>query len=267
MTQTDAAFSGKIPENYENQMVPMIFEPYALDMADRVAKYSPKRILELAAGTGALTRELAVRIPDVEVVATDISPAMIEKAQHLIKRPNVTFGVADATNLPYPDGSFDVVTSQFGAMFFPERVTAFRHVHRVLRDGGAFLFSTWNEVFRNPVFKVICKTYKESSGGQACYLERLVFAYFDDNDIKKDLHAAGFDKVDVYKVAKTTKIHSAAAVLDALVMGSPLGGDFDALGRDRGAHVREEIFEALTTACGDGQFDNEMSALVVETKK
>lgn len=267
MTQTDADFSGKIPETYDAHMVPLFFEPYALDLSDRVAKHEPARILELAAGTGALTRELVHRVSDVEIVATDLSPAMLDRASRVLKKPDVSFEVADATALPFDDASFDVVVSQFGVMFFPDKIAAFREAHRVLRDGGALLFSIWNSIFKNPVSKVIAKAFKENSGGAPCFLERAVFAYCDDGDIKSDLRAAGFAKIDVFTVAKTTKVHSAAAILDALAGGTPMAADFEHLGRDRGAHVREAIFEALTSAFGDDGFENQMSALVVEVKK
>ena len=264
---TDSAFAGKMPDAYEQMLVPLLFEPFAVELSDRLAKYSPNTVLELAAGTGALTRELSARLPDVEITATDISAPMIDKASHVVRKPNVHFQVADASALPFDEASFDVVVAQFGVMFFSEKIAAYHQVHRVLREGGTFVFNTWNMLLRNPVFKVFCKAFKENSGGQPCFLERIAFAYCDDADIKNDLHAAGFGKVDVYTVHKTTKAHSAAAFLDAIASGSPFAADLEHLGRDRGAHVRESIFEALTAQFGEGEFDNELSALVIETKK
>lgn len=265
--KADAAFAGSIPDVYETRLVPLLFAPYALDLSERIAAKSPKRLLELAAGTGALTRELVARLPRASIVATDLNQAMLDGAAHHIKNENVRFEACDASALPFGDASFDAVASQFGAMFFPDKPGAYAHAHRVLAAGGTFTFNVWNIIQKNPMANVIAKAFKEAAGGQPCFIERVPFSYFDEKQIVPELHTAGFDDVHVETVAKSTKAHSAAAVLDGMITGSPMGADFEHLGRDKGAQVREAIFEALVEKFGDGEFENAMSALVIQAFK
>ena len=133
-SNADRAFAGSIPQLYERYMVPLIFERYAVDLAARSASQTPSRVLEVAAGTGVVTRQLAqVLPPDTSIVATDLNQAMLDVAAQRIGPANVRFRQADAQALPFADGSFDAVLCQFGVMFFPDRIAAYREVRRVLR--------------------------------------------------------------------------------------------------------------------------------------
>jgi ubiquinone/menaquinone biosynthesis C-methylase UbiE len=134
----DSSFTGSIPELYERALVPLLFTPYALDMARRAAQRRPQRILEIAAGTGAVTRHLLQDIPAAHIVATDLNPAMLEQARKAVDSPRVEWRQADAQELPFPDASFDAVLCQFGVMFFPDKVRAFSEARRVLKPGGMY---------------------------------------------------------------------------------------------------------------------------------
>src|SRR5215472_15945481 len=133
---SDKVFAGSIPKIYETYLVPLIFRPYADDLAQRVAALQVRRVLEVAAGTGVVTRALAAALPgDVEIVATDLNQAMLDQAAATGTSRPVTWRQADAMQLPFPDGSCDVVVCQFGAMFFPDKAKAFAEARRVLRKG------------------------------------------------------------------------------------------------------------------------------------
>ena len=133
---TDKVFAGSIPQMYEKHFVPLIFEPYAVDLARRLASRPVARLLEVAAGTGVVTRALAA-LPGIgSIVATDLNPAMLDQAKAVGTRRPVEWRQADAMQLPFPDASFDAVVCQFGVMFFSDRAAAFRETHRVLRPGG-----------------------------------------------------------------------------------------------------------------------------------
>jgi trans-aconitate methyltransferase len=81
MVATDKLFSGSIPEIYDRFLVPLIFESYARDLAKRVAKTDPRDVLETAAGTGVLTRAMALRLPAyARIVATDLNQPMVNHA-------------------------------------------------------------------------------------------------------------------------------------------------------------------------------------------
>jgi ubiquinone/menaquinone biosynthesis C-methylase UbiE len=151
MSATDATFAGSIPIIYEQYLGSLLFEPYAQDMAARLSDVTQGRILEVAAGTGIATRALAKALPpDVEIVATDLNQAMLDLAARRLQAPNVTWRQTDAQTLPFEDSSFDAVACQFGVMFFPDKLAAYREALRVLKPGGRFVFSVWNSRLELP---------------------------------------------------------------------------------------------------------------------
>src|SRR5689334_22133310 len=109
-------FAGSIPELYDRFMGPMLFEPFAVDTARRFDGFEGA-LLETAAGTGRVTRQLAQAAPRAAITATDLSDAMLARAAAVVDAPNVTWRQADALALPFGDASFDAVVCQFGAMF------------------------------------------------------------------------------------------------------------------------------------------------------
>src|SRR5262245_37589537 len=127
MATTDKVFAGSIPEVYDRLLVPLIFEPYASDLAERVAKIDVRKILEIAAGTGVATRALASRLPaSVRIVATDLNQPMLDRARaRQSGNVEIEWRQADALALPFGDQSFDAVICQFGAMFFPDKAQGY----------------------------------------------------------------------------------------------------------------------------------------------
>jgi len=144
--EMNRSFSGSMPELYDRFLVPLQFEPFAQDLAQRLGTVTSGQLLELAAGTGVVTRALARTLPgSVDIIATDLNPAMLEQAKTYAGLERVAWREADAMALPFPDGAFDYVVCQFGVMFFPDKPAAFREVRRVLRPGGQFLFNVWGD--------------------------------------------------------------------------------------------------------------------------
>src|SRR2546423_3382929 len=119
MLATDKLFAGSIPEIYDRLLVPLIFESCARDLAERLAKVKPRDVLETAAGTGALTRAIAARLPaHARIVATDLNAPMLNHAAAKQPRDHrITWEQADALALPFEDQRFDAVACQFGVMF------------------------------------------------------------------------------------------------------------------------------------------------------
>jgi len=146
----DKAFAGSIPEVYDTILVPMVFASYAEDLARRVAARRPGRVLEIAAGTGVLTRALATALPEsAAIIATDLNQPMLDRASLVGTCRTVEWRQADAMALPFGDGSFDAVVCQFGAMFFPDKAHAFAQARRVLAPGGFLLFNVWDRIEEN----------------------------------------------------------------------------------------------------------------------
>src|SRR5581483_1821741 len=150
MPETDVVFAGSIPALYDRYLGPIIFEPYATILAARVAGMDPRRVLETAAGTGIVTRELVRILPnDTAITATDLNQPMVDFAAGKIVAEKVSWRQADAQSLPFEDDAFDAVVCQFGVMFFPDRLAAYREVQRVLKPGGRFVFTVWDRIEEN----------------------------------------------------------------------------------------------------------------------
>jgi ubiquinone/menaquinone biosynthesis C-methylase UbiE len=150
MPKIDTVFSGSIPSIYDRYLGPLIFEPYAQDLANRLSDLHAERVLETAAGSGIVTRALLRSLPaSASIVATDLNQPMLDHAAKQVSSSRVSWQKADAQALPFPDGAFDAVVCQFGVMFFPDKQKAYREARRVLKPGGHFVFNVWDSIEYN----------------------------------------------------------------------------------------------------------------------
>ena len=261
MGSSDTVFAGSIPEYYHRCLGPFLFEPYAEDLAGRALALGADRILETAAGTGIVTAALARALPEAGIVATDLNPDMLKVAESKLDSPRVTFAPADAQALPFPDGGFDLVVCQFGAMFFPDRVAAYREARRVLRPGGTFLLNVWDRLDSNPasqaVADAVAALFPEDPPS---FIARVPFGYHDKARIEADLRSAGFAAVAAETVAKRSR-GSAQELAPGLCQGSPLRAEIEARAPDRLDEATEAAVAALVRRCGD-PVDSAMSAHV-----
>src|SRR3954453_1622626 len=150
MAPSDKLFAGSIPEIYDRFMVPLIFEPYARDLAGRLSRVEAQDVLETAAGTGVLTRAMAAKLPaQARIVATDLNQPMLDHAASRLHDGRIAWRQAGGLALPFQDQAFDIVTCQFGVMFFPDKVQGYKEARRVSRPGGRFLFNVWDRISEN----------------------------------------------------------------------------------------------------------------------
>lgn len=196
VSDVDRLFTGSIPQLYDEYMVPLIFEPYAVDMASRVARLRPSCLLEIAAGTGVVTRQLASALaPEVRIVATDLNQAMIDRAAAVGTSRPVEWRQADAMQLPFPDETFDVVVCQFGAMFFPDKPGAFSEAKRVLRLGGTFVFNVWDSIDQNEFADAVTFALQQMfPDDPPRFMARTPHGYSDTELIARDVKEGGFDR-------------------------------------------------------------------------
>ena len=266
MSGSDTAFTGSIPALYDRCLGPLLFEPYARDLAERVAAIAPRRILETAAGTGIVTAALVRAAPDAEIVATDLNPDMLAVAAARIDSPAVSFQPADAQSLPFADGAFDLVVCQFGAMFFPDRVGAYREARRVLKRGGLFLFNVWDRLDANPASKAVAEAVAALfPDDPPSFLERVPFGYHDPERIERDLVAAGFDDIAIETVGARSRGDPALAAR-GLSAGSPLRAEIEARDPGRLEEAEAAAAAALHALAGPEGLDQPMSALVVSSR-
>src|SRR5512147_329568 len=186
---TDKVFAGSVPKLYASPLVPLIFEPYAVDLVSRLASKSPRRVLEIACGTGVVTRRLAAVLPEnAAIVATDLSQAMLDEASAAGTQRPVEWRPADAMQLPFADGSFDAVVCQFGVMFFPDKAKAFSEVRRVLAPGGTFFFNVWDRLEDNELADTVTTALASLfPQDPPRFLARTPHGYCDRATLERDL--------------------------------------------------------------------------------
>lgn len=264
MSGTEIAFAGSIPQIYDAYMVPLIFAPYADEAARRAAALAPARILETAAGTGVVTEALHRALPDADIVATDLNPPMLEQAARRVSSANVTFQQADALALPFDDGTFDLVVCQFGVMFFPDKVKGNAEARRVLRDGGKYLLVIWDRVDRNLATYTAGRAVADLFPGEAArFYERVPFRYHDVAQIEHDLLAAGFTDIELETLELRSRAVDARHAAIALVQGTPMRADIEAIAPDALGQATDAAERALRQFEGPDGFDAPMAAHIV----
>jgi len=265
MHTTDAKFTGSIPELYERYLVPLLFEPYAEDLARRLSDLERGTVVEVAAGTGVVTRALRRALAnEVRIVATDLNEGMLKVAASREGAPTVRFQQADAQKLPFADGSADAIVCQFGMMFVPDKSAAQREAARVLAPGGRFVFNVWDRLANNEVSLVVTRAVESLyPHDPPRFFERTPFGYFDPAAIRAELEAAGFDRIEIDTVEKVSQAASAENVAIGLCQGTPLRGEIESRNSEGLAAATSAATSALQARFGAGPFENRMSALVV----
>lgn len=222
MTDIRSDFGGSVPEMYERGMAPVMFAPPAELTAQRAAACGAKSILETAAGTGQVTRLLARRCPaDTRIVATDLAPAMLDlAAPHFAASPvRVSLEPGDAQALAFADASFDLVISQFGVMFFPDRAAALREARRVLRPHGRFMFTTWDGLANNPFAELAAQLISEHIGDGGAF--QTAFGMTRLDEVKALVLDAGFDGFVAEVVRMDVPVPDLHLFAAGLLLGNP----------------------------------------------
>lgn len=268
--RTDTRFAGQIPELYDRLLVPMLFAPYAADIAKRVAALAPSRVLETAAGTGAVTRAMARALTaPVDIVATDLNQAMLDRAAMTgIDKP-VTWQQANALQLPFDDGRFDIVVCQFGAMFFPDKAAAFAEARRVLRDGGTLLFNVWDRIEENELADAITDELgRLFPDDPPLFMKRTPHGYFAQEAISRDLCAAGFDAMPRFDtVTHRSRAASAQEAAIAYCQGTPLRNEIESRSGASLDEATSACAAAIAARFGSGPVDGKIQAHVIAVQR
>jgi ubiquinone/menaquinone biosynthesis C-methylase UbiE len=259
-------FSGSIAEVYDRYFVPLNFEPYAIDLVQRVSALPMTNLLELAAGTGVVTRRLAMSLPSsVFIIATDLSQEMLDVGAAVGTSRPVEWRQADALDLPFDKASFDVVVCQFGVMFLPDKVRAFSEARRVLRRGGMFVFNVWDSLERNEFAAIVNRTMAGLfPADPPDFFARVPHAYHDAATIRRHLAAGGFSSDPLIEtVSARSQAASARIAAIGFCQGTPLRSEIEARGATRLAASTDATEAALAARFGDSAIDGEIQALVV----
>lgn len=235
MSATAAAqFVGDIPKHYDAKLGPILFADYAHDLARRAAMLKPKNVLEIACGTGISTVALRKALPpETSIVATDLNPPMIEVARGKLRdASNMEFAQADAMQLPFADGAFDLVAIQFGVMFFPDKPAAYAEAKRVLRPGGTLLFSAWGTMAANPFSEIANENGRKFLPSNPPKFYLTPFGYADESAVRADLAKGGFGDVMSDVVRFNREVPDFRVFAEGAVYGNPMLGDLISGGVD-----------------------------------
>ncbi len=263
--EADRIFQGPVPALYDRHLGPMIFAPYASDLASRLKDLRRGRVLETAAGTGIVTRALLSALPDeVSIEATDINQPMLDHASRLVSSARVTWRQADATALPFPDAAFDAVVCQFGVMFFPDKVQAFSEARRVLKPGGRFLFNVWDRIeaneFADLVVRAVAPLFPDDP---PMFLARTPHGHHDVAALDAQLRAAGFASVLSETVTCRSPAPDALSVAIGYCQGTPMRQEIEARSADRLSEATEAAAAAIAARFGSGPVVGQIRAHVI----
>ena len=266
MQESDRVFAGAIPESYDRYLVPLIFAPFAADLARRAASLSPRAVLETAAGTGVVTRALAASLAaDASYVVTDLNQPMLDYAAS--RQPpdsRIKWRQADALALPFENASFDLVCCQFGAMFFPDRTSGYREAKRVLKPGGCFLFSVWDRIeenaFADDVTNALARIFPDDPPR---FLARTPHGYHDTAVIRSELEKAGFSRVVIETRAEQSRASSPRIPAVAYCQGTLLRNEIEARATGKLEAATDYAASAIADRHGSGEVAAKIQAHVI----
>src|SRR5271155_5244015 len=265
MSETEKVFAGSIPENYDRYMVPLIFEPFAADIAQRAASLSPNAVLETAAGSGVVTRALASRLPPGgSYTVTDLNQPMLDYAASRQSPSRIRWREADALALPFENAAFDLVCCQFGVMFFSDRSSGYREAKRVLKPGGYFLFNVWDRieenVFADDVTNALAKIFPNDPPR---FLARTPHGYHDPALIRSDLEEAGFSRVIIETRAEQSRASSPRLPAVAYCQGTLLRNEIEAREAGKLEAATDYVASAIADKHGRGEVAAKIQAHVI----
>jgi len=254
----DIAFSGSIPENYDRGLGPVLFEPYALEVASRLKGLKEGAVLEIACGSGRVTRQLRTALAkNVRLVATDLSEGMVEHAKS-ISKGQIEWAQVDAQSLPYADGEFDAVICQFGLMFVPEKVQALQEFRRVLKPEGRAFCYVWDRIDRMPVQALQQKLLRAEFPENPPEFLDIPFSMYDPEATAELFEEAGFTKVLIERVEKKAVIEDPHMLAVGCILGNPVANQI----KERDPEAPERLIARLEAQIRELP-PHSMSALLV----
>ncbi|MCU4926117.1 methyltransferase domain-containing protein [Halobacteria archaeon AArc-dxtr1] len=235
------------PEAYEKYLVPPIFAPWADRLIETSEVQAGDRVLDVACGTGIVTRRAASRVGESgAVVGLDINNGMLAVAAETAveTQPSIEWQQGDATDLPFPDESFDIVCCQQALQFFDDPVAAVEEMRRVLTPGGCVALSVWRPLDYNPAYVVLADALEHHISDEAGTMMRAPFPAWNGEELRTLVRDGGFDDVSVTIEIGSVRYPSVEEFVRREAASSPLAEPIAAIDRT----VRDELIQAVKDA-------------------
>jgi SAM-dependent methyltransferase len=268
MVDTNVSFTGAIPQYYDSCLGPAWFDAFAVDLAQRLPANAPGNVLEIACGTGLLTRHLREWLaPTLRLVATDLSPAMLDYGRRKLgDAKGIEWREVDACKLPFGDGEFGAVVCGFGFMFVPDKNAAFSEAHRVLKKGGILLFNVWCSLDENPHAKAGAEVVEGLFPGDPEMRFRTPYEMGEAALLRDFLDKARFRDAKIEKKRYRLDRVSARTIATGAIRGTPRS----LMIQKRGIpldDVIEKLTGALTKIGGADPYRGFAQIVVVEARR
>ena len=266
MAENSIQFTANIAENYDKYLGPIFFIPCANNLITHI-KGTPKNILEIAAGTGHVTRLLVKKFPDSEITATDINEGMLDVAKGIIRSDKVKWNVVDACEIPYKDNTFDLYIRQFGIMFFPDKQKAMAEAYRVLKPGGTIMFSTWDKIENSTLAKITNDVITDLFPDDPPNFYQIPFSMHDPDEMRSMMESAGFKNISVQNIKLEGYADSFENAVKAFAEGNPIANQVEERDPKALPKFKENLARAIEKQFGSGSFKVPLSKFIVSAEK
>ena len=252
MSDNAAEFIGDIPTHYDSGLGPNLFSDFGDRLTGAACDGAATRVIELAAGTGIVSRKLRNNLPqDCSLLITDLNAPMLEVAKRKFSDvENVEFATANAMDLAFEESEFDLMVCQFGVMFFPDKPASFREAARVLKPGGRYVFNVFSAMQENPYSQIAYAIPAQFFSGEPPSFYKVPFHYGNPEEVHADLQAAGWQDVKHQTIRLRKKIVNPRGFAEGLVYGNPLIHEIRSRGGVEPETVATAVLRALNVTFG-----------------
>jgi ubiquinone/menaquinone biosynthesis C-methylase UbiE len=245
-------YGGNAPANYERFFVPAISAPLATELIHRAALRPGERVLDVACGTGVVTRLASQQVgPTGTVAGLDINPGMLAVARSATAPGMpIVWHEASAEAMPFPNAAFDVVLCQLGLQFMPDKTAALREMRRVLVRGGRVLLNVPGPT--PPLFAIMGEALARHIGMEAAGFVNHVFSLHETAEIQNIVSGAGFHDVSVASETKRLRLPAPEEFLWQYLHSTPLAGAVAKVDEERHTSLERDVVEKWQEFVKDG---------------